>query len=145
ALSDILSTTRMATSNQSSQVGHNGRYRALPLAVFVASVAIASIFQAALPASEDEEIGSDYTTFYEPVGRSVLEGYGLVRNDGALALRYPPGYPLVIAALFGTAHLLGVQERDAMRWFNVISFGMTTLLLYLIARVVWGSVLALIA
>src|SRR5262249_29942368 len=62
---------------------------------------------------------SDYTSFYEPVAQGILDGQGLLFN-GKLALRYPPGYPVILAGLFRLSTLTGFSRLGVVTAFNVV-------------------------
>ena len=82
--------------------------------------------------------GTDYENFYEPVARRVLEGRGIVYTDGTPAARYPPGYPLTVAAILAAAAQLNVSEAVVFRAAAMAAIGCVALLIYAIARTVWS-------
>lgn len=114
------------------------------LGVFVASLMAVLVFWTVVPASWQAEPVTDYEKFYEPVARGLIQGRGLWHSDGSPALRYPPGYPVVLAGVFALARLAGVSEQLAMDVFVLVAFGLTTVLLHGFSRLVWGPRLALI-
>jgi 4-amino-4-deoxy-L-arabinose transferase-like glycosyltransferase len=118
--------------------------RGISALVFAASVAVTLLFWAVLPARWQEE-PTDYVSFYEPVARAVLEGRGFVDENGSPALRYPPGYPLVVAGVLGTAHLLDISEHAAISTFTLLCFGSTSVLIWALAGGLWGARPALAA
>src|SRR4030043_215936 len=63
--------------------------------------------------------GSDYSDFYEPVADNILAGKGITK-DGEIALRYPPGYPIILVAIFGLGKVLGISKLGLIVFFNVI-------------------------
>ena len=69
-------------------------------AVFLISVLIVSIFWMVLPARFRATENTDYVYYYEPVARNILKGAGVVSLDGTTAIRYPPGYPLLLTSIF---------------------------------------------
>jgi hypothetical protein len=70
--------------------------------VFLASILSTFCFWAILPPQLGINENSDYTSFYEPVARNILAGHGLVTSHGIPAVRYPPGYPILLAGIFGS-------------------------------------------
>jgi 4-amino-4-deoxy-L-arabinose transferase-like glycosyltransferase len=117
----------------------------LSVSVWVASIVITLLFWAVLPAKWQEEETTDYVAFYEPVAHALVEGRGLVRQDGSFATRYPPGYPALVAGVFAVAHGLHLPEKTVMTCFILMSFGFTSVLLYQLARAIWGARAALAA
>ena len=113
--------------------------------VFLIMAIIASVFLAVLPASLEVNESTDYTSFYKPVAQSLLQGKGLVDAGGRAALRYPPGYPLILAGVFGIAKGLHLPEKAVLTGFTVFCLGMAAVFIFLIARVFWPPVPALIA
>lgn len=77
---------------------------------------------------------TDYETFYRPVAESVARGDGLRTPDGEPAVRYPPGFPLLLAAGFAT-----VGEPWAARLLNALAMTGAAVLLFLIARRLAGE------
>ncbi len=73
--------------------------------VVVAAVALAGqlLFLAVLPDHYRVNENADFVTFYEPVAEAMLSGNPWQTPEGRPAVRYPPGYPLFLAAIFGVA------------------------------------------
>jgi hypothetical protein len=88
---------------------------------------------------------SDYIGFYKPVAHNILAGHGLITPDGGPALRYPPGYPLLLAGIFGLSQLLEIPEETGLSAFVLLCMGLTSVLVYLLAQSVWGPLPALIS
>lgn len=116
----------------------------LSAVVFLVSLVATVTFRIVLPDASRSEAVPDYTSFYEPVARALLDGRGPVSADGSPALRYPPGYPMIVAGLFGVARVLRVPEAIAMDLFVLAAFGLTTVCLFGLARLVWGATAALV-
>ena len=106
--------------------------------VFVTSIATTILFWLVLPGRLEMNVSADYAHFYEPVARSILEGRGITLGD-RLAARAPPGYPLLLAALFGLADLLGLREGTVLAGFILVCVGLASVLVFLLARSVWGA------
>lgn len=117
----------------------------LTWAVGVLAVGVILLFWAVLPAALRLDEGSDYSAFYEPVARRLLAGHGLTTTEGSLGVRYPPGYPLVLAALFGLAAILHLPEAWVAGAFVLLCMGFTAGLVYALARLFWPPVPALVA
>jgi Dolichyl-phosphate-mannose-protein mannosyltransferase len=87
----------------------------------------------------------DYKGFYEPVARNVIAGHGFTSTDGTPALRYPPGYPLLLASLFRLSDFLHISEETILSTFILISMGSSSVFVFLLARSVWGARSALVS
>lgn len=121
--------------------------RSAPVGLAVAAVAVllTLLFWVLLPEQLRANTNSDYRNFYEPVARNILAGEGLTTADGRPALRYPPGYPLLLAAVFGIAGALGVPDLVALAIFTLLCVALSAALVYVIARMLWGPLPAAIA
>ncbi|MDX1664352.1 MAG: glycosyltransferase family 39 protein [Candidatus Promineifilaceae bacterium] len=115
----------------------------LPLFIFVTAIAVTLLFWAVLPSSASGVDSGDYLAFYKPVGKSIAEGEGLRRADGSPAIRYPPGYPLLLAGVFAISDVVGTDGDLAVNLLILLSMAATAVLLYLVARTLWGPWLAL--
>jgi hypothetical protein len=113
--------------------------------VFVTSVFITLCFLWILPTEFQDNESSDYLSFYEPVARNLLDGHGLRNDDGTFAIRYPPGYPIILAGLFGLSSAINVGEKTVLSIFTVFCMGLASAFVFLLARNVWGSQTAFIA
>jgi 4-amino-4-deoxy-L-arabinose transferase-like glycosyltransferase len=110
---------------------------AMPLVVAVA-------FWLVLPAQYRVAESTDYESFYRPVAMQLLAGNGLVTENGAPAVRYPPGYPVLVAAALGIGDLIGLPEATSLDMLMFACIAVSSLFLYLIARDMWGGWLALL-
>jgi 4-amino-4-deoxy-L-arabinose transferase-like glycosyltransferase len=108
------------------------------LLIFVATVLVHALFWLILPESLSANQSADFRAFYEPVARNILRGEGLVLANGQLAVRYPPGYPILLAAVFGLAQLTGAAESTVLSLFLLFCLGGTAVFIYLLARELWG-------
>ncbi|MFH1509914.1 MAG: glycosyltransferase family 39 protein [Candidatus Nealsonbacteria bacterium] len=102
------------------------------------------IFLGHVGPSEHNVPGTDYLTFYEPVANNILQGKGIT-IEGEIGLRYPPGYPVILAVIFWLANLLGIGELGLIVIFNSIITAGTTCLLFLIAESIFNRKIALIS
>lgn len=97
--------------------------RLLFLLAFVACVAVQGTFTVIAPASLKASPSPDYESFYGPVGENVLEGRGFSLS-GEPALRYPPGYPTVLAAVFVVSDGLGIDRGTGVVVLSLICSGL---------------------
>lgn len=116
-----------------------------PILVFLAACGCVLIFRAVLPSAASRMENSDFTGYYEPVARQILAGRGPRVANGNPAIAYPPGYSTVVALAFGAASTLGVSEDAALTAVSVVSFGLTAVLLFVLAAEMWPMPRALIA
>jgi len=83
----------------------------LPLLLGVSLAAVLALAIATAAAPADVEIqSSDYQDFYRPVADRLVDGQGLTTSDGRPAVRYPPGYPVLLAATSIVADALDVSH-----------------------------------
>lgn len=116
----------------------------LGLAVFVAATVVAGLFWSLLPAEFQGNQSTDYSTWYEPVARNILAGQG-VTLDGELTSRYPPGFPILLAGVFGASRGLGLGDEAGLLLFRMLCAGLSAVLVFALARLVWRPALALVA
>jgi hypothetical protein len=112
--------------------------------VFVISILVTLLFWIILPTTI-QNMNSDYVLLYEPVARNILQGRGFMHMDGDAVVSRPPGYPLVLAGIFGGSHLLGLPEDAVLLAFNLLSMGLTSSFVFMLARSIWGPFPALIS
>jgi 4-amino-4-deoxy-L-arabinose transferase-like glycosyltransferase len=115
------------------------------VAVFALSSVITLIFWQILPATARLNESSDYTGFYRPVARNIQNGHGIVDAEGNPAVSYPPGYPLILGALFALSDLSNVPEESALSIFALLSMGVSSVMMFFLARSMWGARPALIS
>ena len=113
--------------------------------VFFTSILATLLFWGVLPTQFRINDNSDYISFYKPVAHNILAGHGLVIPDEGPALRYPPGYPLLLAGIFGLSHLLEIPEEAGLSAFVLLCMALTSVFVYLLAQSVWGPLPALIS
>lgn len=76
---------------------------------------------------------TDYIYFYEPVAHNILEGRGFILDRGP-AIQYPPGYPVILAALIGTAKFWNINHQSLLSIFILACMALSSFFLFLIAR-----------
>lgn len=114
------------------------------VSIFFATIIIVFIFWLIVPGGWSERDASDYQAFYKPVALNLLAGKGLVTNDGSPYLRTPPGFPFILAGLFGMARWTGTSEQWWLQGFTMFAMGLTCVLLYGLALMAVGEKAALI-
>lgn len=115
------------------------------LVVFVGVVVVSGAFRLVLPGDLGANESTDLTTFYRPVAERLLDGDGLTTPDGAAALRYPPGYPVLLAAAFGPADALGVAHDTAATTLGLVAAGGAGVVLWALARRTFDTTVAGVA
>ena len=113
--------------------------------VFVASILATLVFWTILPARFLINESTDYKTFYEPVARNILAGHGFVLENGDPAIRYPAGYPVLLAGVFGLSGVLKIPEDVLLSAFILFNMGLTSVFVFWLARSVWGPRAAVIS
>lgn len=115
------------------------------MVVFFAVVALTGAVRLLLPADVVANESTDLTTFYEPVADRLLDGEGLTTADGEPALRYPPGYPLLLAGAYQVGDLLDVGRSSAADAVTLLAAGFAAVLLWCIAGQVFDRTVAWVA
>ena len=115
------------------------------LAVFTTSILVTILFWMSLPDSFQINENSDYVAFYEPVAHNILEGHGFTLANGTPAIRYPPGYPLLLAGLLEFSNLLNIPAETVLSISILLSMGLTSVFVFILARSMWGSSPALVS
>ena len=113
--------------------------------VFVGALVVFSVLPFVIPDSVQPNESKDYSGFYRPVAENVLQGEGLKDMEGGPATRYPPGYPLVLTAVFAAADAVGVSHDIASDAFKVLALAATCLVLFLITRLLFPPPVAWLA
>ncbi len=111
--------------------------------VFLLALVVISLFLLVLPDSWRVNESTDYSFFYEPVARNILAGKGYVQRDNIVAPYYPPGYPSILAILFGLSTLLGVNEKTILTLFVVVISALSTVPLVFVTRKATNNLSAL--
>ena len=114
------------------------------LLIFLLSILIVPIFNRVIPESLRPSIPRDYINFYAPVAQNLLDGNGLLNSVGNPAVRYPPGYPLILAGWVILAGWLGISTQAAVYNLSIICFSLTCVIIYWISKQIWSPGLAMI-
>lgn len=114
------------------------------LLLFLLSITVQSCFLSFLPGPVERNQNTDYDAFYEPVAENLIKGKGLIDRRGNIAVRYPPGFPLILAPIFQISESLGVEKLQGVAVFNVLVLALCSLLVFLIGEIVFNQRIALI-
>ena len=133
------------TANGTRLLSMTKRLRSPLLVVLILSALISVVFLKALPDRFRQNEETDYFFSYEPIARNFMAGQGLSRDGEHLATEYPPGYSLILAAIYSGSNLLGVSEDAALSAFAVICMALVSMFVFLLARMFWGTLPALIS
>src|SRR5262245_19379970 len=104
-----------------------------PIAVLVISVATVVIFWAIAPPQARFD-ATDYRLIYRPVALKLLAGEGPVMENGVPALKTPPGYPLILAAVFATSRFVGLTDEIGIAALNLAMMPLSSVLVFILAR-----------
>lgn len=115
------------------------------LYIVVFAVAVQILFRLSLPGSYRENESTDYLVFYEPVAESILSGDGLRTPDGSPAVRYPPGYPALLAVIYKGASVVGLDRDAAVTSFVILTMAGAAVVVFLIGRELLDPRLGLVA
>lgn len=121
-----------------------GRVAVELFVVALGAVLVALAFRAVLPPGLAANQSSDFHHFYEPAARSLLAGEGLTVG-GAPLERFPPLFPLLLAAVFALAAATPLSEAAALATFELACFGAAAALVGALAARLWGRRGALLA
>jgi hypothetical protein len=113
--------------------------------VFIFSVIVTLSFWSILPPHFQTSESSDYSDYYEPVARNILNGAGITNEDGTPAINYPPGYPLLLAAIFAIANFFNVTEKIMLSGFALMCMGTASVFVFMLASTIWRVFPALIS
>ena len=109
--------------------------RWLPVvAIALISVLAVLTFRQLIPAEAQANEASDYIYFYEPVALNLAAGKGLVTNSGSAAIHYPPGYSLLLAAVFKLAAWFSLSIVAANLLLTLVSHSLAAMFVFLLAE-----------
>ncbi|MCB1004912.1 MAG: glycosyltransferase family 39 protein [Acidimicrobiales bacterium] len=101
--------------------------RRIVLGLFLLAFGLVVAVHLVAPSSSVE--ATDYDEWYRPIAEAIRAGDGL-SLDGQPAVRYPPGYPALLAAL----STLPLAEGATNAIVNAVSLGAVASLLFLVVR-----------
>jgi 4-amino-4-deoxy-L-arabinose transferase-like glycosyltransferase len=108
---------------------------------FILALAMPVVFTVAfwlvLPSAYRVSESTDFSGFYEPVAKRILAGDGITTESGAVAMRYPPGYPMVLAAVIGAGGAVGLSEEHVLQLLALMCVALSSLFLHVMARDIW--------
>lgn len=104
------------------------------LLLFVGQVVLLVAFRAVLPAGVGENESTDFTGFYRPAAERLADGQGLTVAEAQPALRYPPGYPALLATALVAGDAVGASRDATIDAVTVLTAALAGVLLHLIAR-----------
>ena len=58
-------------------------------------------------------------------------------SDNTLAIKYPPGYPLLLAGVFGLSGFLGISAHTALSVFILVCMGFSSVFIFVFSRLWW--------
>ncbi len=103
------------------------------LSILLLSVLAQVLFLALLPRSYRTGESPDYTTFYGPMAQHIVDGKGFVFN-GKVPDRYPPGFPVYVAAHLYVAKRFNVDPFKLITATNILVMALSCLLIFRIAE-----------
>jgi 4-amino-4-deoxy-L-arabinose transferase-like glycosyltransferase len=111
-----------------------------PAIVLILPIIITCLFWRLAPSSLLNNDETDYTQFYLPVAQNILHGKG-ISFDGRIALEYPPGYPLILAATLAIVKPLHCSDMVLIP----LCLSLCALLIFMMAKIFWDPARALLA
>jgi hypothetical protein len=107
----------------------------LDLVVFLSAAAVIGVFWLFVPGEWTVEANAfrDYYGYFAPVAKNLAAGKGLLTNEGTVATLYPPGYPLMLAALIVLAGWTGIAYETWVALLTLASVALSAVLLFNIA------------
>lgn len=111
----------------------------------VVGLVLLVVFGAAHLVNRDvfETSTSDYGTYYRPVAEQIADGDGIVTSAGEPGIRYPPGYPVVLAAAIALGRVIGIGTATAALVANLFTTVGCGALLAAVARSLFGRPVAI--
>lgn len=80
----------------------------------------------------------DYVNFYAPVAANIADGRGIITSAGDPAVRFPPGYPLVLAGTRTLGRAVGMSDSGSVRALTVLGHGLAAALLLVIGHLLFS-------
>jgi 4-amino-4-deoxy-L-arabinose transferase-like glycosyltransferase len=113
--------------------------------VFFAAILASIIFWAVLPSRFEVTTSTDFDNYYRPVAMALLNGEGFTCQGTQPALRYTPGYPLILTGVYGSAQLFGIPDQTALSIFILLGSGLAAVWVFRLALSIWEPRPALIS
>jgi 4-amino-4-deoxy-L-arabinose transferase-like glycosyltransferase len=82
---------------------------------------------------------ADLDLYYEPVARSLLDGDGFHDPRGGPAVRYPPGFPVLLAVPLGVADATGLPSDRLVEVLVAVAMGLSCGVVHRIGRRLLGE------
>lgn len=101
--------------------------------------AVVLVLDRVLPGALRQGTNTDYDVYYRSVAQRIASGHGITRPDGSAAVRFPVGFPLLLAAPVKLSSWLGVGLAAVVRAFCAATSGLTAAVLYLLHRERFGG------
>lgn len=115
---------------------------ATPLGIFTASILSTCLFWLVKPPTFLHVTAANYA-------RLNMDYFGqvqvLIAGHGTFSVRYPPGFPLLLGAIYKGAISLHLPLAACLGVFVLACTASGSVLLFLLARHIWGKDLALVA
>jgi 4-amino-4-deoxy-L-arabinose transferase-like glycosyltransferase len=108
------------------------------LLLFVLQCGLIAGLRFVLPAEFAANENVDYKWFYRPVAAAIVAGEG-IRLGGAPALRYPPGYPVLLSGIMRLAGLTGLSEELLLFLFTALCTAGSAMVLMTLSESIWGK------
>ena len=112
--------------------------------ILLLSIVAQVVFLALLPRAYRTGESPDYTTFYGPMAQHIVDGKGFVFN-GKVPDRYPPGYPVYVAAHLYAAKRLNLDPFKLITATNILVMALSCLLIFRIAESIFTARIGLLA
>jgi hypothetical protein len=141
AVAKITPVSRPAARRLYALSGHLEVKWKAATAVFVLSFLVSLAFYVAVPSGLENDPGTDYATYYEPVARNLLAGRGYVHpsDPTTLSTRYPPGFALQVAGSLWAARVFHIPENVSLLAAALAGMAFCSSLVFLFARSVWNT------
>lgn len=121
--------------------------KALAVSIVLGSILCSVIFLVFLKnigPAEHGVPGTDYFDRYEPIANNILQGRGIMYRGEVLAYT-APGFPIILAGIFGLSQITGIDKLNLVVVFNIIFTAFSALFLFLAAGKIFNKKVALIA
>lgn len=111
------------------------------VATFLFSVLVTLVFWAFVPAQYYELGTTDFTERDLPMAQQIVDGAPFLDPTNIVAV----GFPLVLVGMIVLAHTFGVPLALVLQGLALIEMGITSVLILLLARLIWTPLLAFVA